>query len=93
MKVKNFDQAIAQANNSPYGLRTSIYTNDSDIWQRFFDEIEAPGIAISTDHLYFDEFYPHLGGLKTSGVFGGKYFFEVLSYMKYRHFPSRFAGR
>lgn len=23
-----------------------------------------------------------------SGVFGGKYFYEVLSYMKCRHFPS-----
>lgn len=87
MKVKDFDQAIDQANNTPYGLRTSVYSDDPTIWQRFFDEIKAPGIAINTDHLYFDDFFPHLGGLKTSGIFGGKYFYEALTYLKYRHFP------
>jgi acyl-CoA reductase-like NAD-dependent aldehyde dehydrogenase len=88
MKVRSIEHAIAQANNSPYGLRTSVYTNTPEIWQQFFDEIEAPGVAINTDHLHFDDYYPHLGGLKTSGVFGGKYFYEVLTYMKYRHFPA-----
>ena len=87
MKVRSFEQAIAQANNSPYGIRTSVYSEDPDIWHRFFDEIEAPGVAINTDHLHFDTFFPHLGGLKTSGVFGGKYFYEALTYLKYRHFP------
>ncbi len=88
MKIRSFEEAISQANNSPYGLRTSVYTADPEISARFFDEIQAPGIAINTDHLHFDDFYPHLGGLKTSGVFGGKYFYEVLTYMKYRHFPA-----
>ncbi|MFX1532863.1 MAG: aldehyde dehydrogenase family protein [Promethearchaeota archaeon] len=88
MRIKDFDQAIKQANNSPYGLRTSVYSDDPKIWQRFFSEIEAPGVAINTDHLHFDHFFPHLGGLKTSGVFGGKYFYEVLTYLKYRHFPA-----
>ncbi len=88
MKIKDFDQAITQANDSPYGLRTSVYSDDPVITNRFFDEIQAPGVAINTDHLHFDDFYPHLGGLKTSGIFGGKYFYEVLSYLKYRHIPS-----
>lgn len=88
MKIRSFDQAIAQANNTPYGIRTSVYSEDPHIWQRFFDEIEAPGVAINTDHLHFDTFFPHLGGLKTSGVFGGKYFYEALTYLKYRHFPA-----
>ncbi|MFW9831050.1 MAG: aldehyde dehydrogenase family protein [Candidatus Thorarchaeota archaeon] len=88
MKIKTFDEAIKQVNNTPYGLRTSVYTDDPTIWQRFFDEIEAPGVAVNTNHLHFDDYYPHLGGLKTSGVFGGKYFYEVLTYMKYRHFPA-----
>ncbi len=88
MRIGSFEEAISQANNTPYGLRTSVYSDDPDIWQRFFDEIYAPGIAINTDHLYFDYYYPHLGGLKTSGVFGGKYFYESLTYMKYRHFPA-----
>lgn len=88
MKISSIEQAISQANNTPYGLRTSVYTNTEDVWQQFYDKIEAPGIAINTDHLHFDDYYPHLGGLKTSGVFGGKYFYEVLTYMKYRHFPA-----
>lgn len=88
MKIDSFEQAIAQANNSPYGLRTSVYSEDPGIWQRYFDEIDAPGVAINTDHLHFDDFYPHLGGLKTSGVYGGKYFYEVLTYLKYCHFPA-----
>jgi len=88
MKVNSFEQAITQANNSPYGLRTSVYSEDPEIWQRFFDEIDAPGIAVNTDHLNFDDYYPHLGGLKTSGLFGGKYFYEVLTYLKYMHLPS-----
>jgi acyl-CoA reductase-like NAD-dependent aldehyde dehydrogenase len=88
MKIESFEQAIAQANNSPYGLRTSVYAEDPRIHQRFFDEIEVPGIAINTDHLHFDDYYPHLGGLKTSGIYGGKYFYEVLTYLKYRHFPA-----
>jgi len=89
MKVKSFDQAIAQANNTAYGLRSSVYTDDPTVWHRFFDEIQAPGVGINTDHLHFDDYYTHLGGLKTSGVFGGKYFYEVLTYLKYRHYPSR----
>lgn len=88
MKISSFEQAINQANNSPYGLRTSVYSEDPEIWQRFFDEIEAPGVAVNTDHLHFDDYYPHLGGLKTSGIFGGKYFYEILTYLKYMHLPS-----
>lgn len=88
MKIRTFEEAMNQANNTPYGIRTSVYSEDPTIWQRFFDEIEAPGVAINSDHLHFDTFFPHLGGLKTSGVFGGKYFYEALTYMKYRHFPA-----
>jgi acyl-CoA reductase-like NAD-dependent aldehyde dehydrogenase len=88
MKIDSFEQAITQANNTPYGLRTSVYSDDPEIWERFFDEIEAPGVAINTEHIHFDNFYPHLGGLKTSGINGGKYFYEILTYMKYRHFPA-----
>ncbi|MHA2316057.1 MAG: aldehyde dehydrogenase family protein, partial [Candidatus Hermodarchaeia archaeon] len=65
MKIRSFEEAMNQANNSPYGIRTSVYSDDPTIWQRFFDKIEAPGVAINSDHLHFDTFFPHLGGLKT----------------------------
>lgn len=86
MKIHNFEEAINQANNTSYGLRTSVYTDDPEIWGRFFDEIQAPGVCINTDHLHMTDYTPHLGGLKASGVFGGKYFYKILTYMKYRHF-------
>ncbi|MHA2294232.1 MAG: aldehyde dehydrogenase family protein [Candidatus Hodarchaeales archaeon] len=88
MKIHTFEEAINHCNNTQYGLRTSVYSDDPKIWGRFFDEIQAPGVCINTDHLHMDDFIPHLGGLKASGVSGGKYFYEVLSYMKYQHFPS-----
>ena len=88
MKINNFEEAIKQANNTIYGLRTSVYTDNPEIWGRFFDEIQAPGVCINTDHLHMTDFTPHLGGLKASGVFGGKYFYEILTYMKYRQFPA-----
>jgi acyl-CoA reductase-like NAD-dependent aldehyde dehydrogenase len=88
MKIHNFDEAIKQANNTIYGLRTSVYTDDPEVWGRFFDEIQAPGVCINTDHLHMTDFTPHLGGLKKSGVFGGKYFYEILTYLKYRQFPA-----
>ncbi|MFW9905312.1 MAG: aldehyde dehydrogenase family protein [Candidatus Thorarchaeota archaeon] len=84
MKIKNFEETIKPANNTMYGLRTSVYTNNPEIWCRFFDEIQAPSVCINTDHFYKTDFTPHVNGLKTSDVFGGKYFYESLTYMKYR---------
>ncbi len=46
MKIQCFDQAITQANNTPYGIRTSVYSEDPDIWQRFLMKSKHPELQL-----------------------------------------------
>ncbi|MDF1541320.1 MAG: aldehyde dehydrogenase family protein, partial [Candidatus Thorarchaeota archaeon] len=85
LSVSSIDQAIGIANSSRFGLRSSIFTDDPDIRMKWVKEIEAAGVNIGQDHLYFDPHMPHLGGYKDSGIIGGKYFPEMLTRMKYVH--------
>ncbi|MHA1637150.1 MAG: aldehyde dehydrogenase family protein [Candidatus Thorarchaeota archaeon] len=85
MSVSSFEQAITIANSSRFGLRSSIFTEDPAIRMQWVKGIEAGGITVGQDHLYFDPHMPHLGGYKDSGIIGGKYFPEMLTRMKYVH--------
>ncbi|MCK5237997.1 MAG: aldehyde dehydrogenase family protein [Candidatus Thorarchaeota archaeon] len=85
LSVASVDQAIAIANSSRFGLRSSIFTDTPEIRMKWVKEIEAAGVSIGQDHLYFDPHMPHLGGYKDSGIIGGKYFPEMLTRMKYVH--------
>ncbi|RDE14340.1 MAG: hypothetical protein C4K48_06465 [Candidatus Thorarchaeota archaeon] len=83
--VKSVDEAIAVANQSRFGLRSSVITDDIKIRQRWIKEVETAGVGTGDDHLYYDPYMPHLGGYKDSGIIGGKYFTTMLSRMKYVH--------
>lgn len=85
LSVSSVDQALAIANSSRFGLRSSIFTDDVGVQMQWVKEIEAAGVNIGQDHLYFDPHMPHLGGYKDSGIIGGKYFPEMLTRMKYVH--------
>ena len=85
MRVSSVEQALEIANATRFGLRSSIYTGDSNIRMQWVKQIEAGGINVGQDHLYFDPHMPHLGGYKDSGIIGGKYFPEMLTRMKYVH--------
>jgi lactaldehyde dehydrogenase len=85
MSVSSVDEAIAIANSSRFGLRSSIFTEDPKIRTKWSKEIKAAGVSIGQDHLYFDPHMPHLGGYKDSGIIGAKYFQEMLTRMKYIH--------
>lgn len=85
MKVRSVDEALKIANSSRFGLRSSVFTGDVTVRQRWAKEIEAAGVNVGQDHLYFDPYMPHLGGYKDSGVIGGKYFPVMLTRMKYVH--------
>jgi lactaldehyde dehydrogenase len=85
MSVKTVDEAINIANSSRFGLRSSVFTDDSSVRTKWAKEIEAAGVAIGQDHLYFDPHMPHLGGYKDSGIIGAKYFPVMLTRMKYVH--------
>ncbi|MBI4669808.1 MAG: aldehyde dehydrogenase family protein [Elusimicrobia bacterium] len=65
-KVQNFEQALALANESPYGLTASIHTSNIHRAMLFTQKIQS-GVAVVNGGTYGSE--PHLpfGGLKQSG--------------------------
>jgi len=85
MPVESVDSALKIANNSRFGLRSSVFTTDINVRRRWVKEIQAAGVGIGADHVYYDPYMPHLGGYKDSGIIGGKYFTTMLSRMKYVH--------
>ncbi len=83
--VNSVDRALKVANSSRFGLRSSIFTNDLKAKQQWAKGIQAAGVTVMQDHLYFDPYMPHLGGYKDSGIIGAKNFQVMLTRMKYIH--------
>ncbi len=65
-RVKSFDEAIALANDSPFGLTASVHTQNINRAMTFLARIQA-GVAVVNGGTYGSE--PHLpfGGLRQSG--------------------------
>jgi betaine-aldehyde dehydrogenase len=66
MPFRSFEQAIALANDSPYGLGASLMSNDPKLVKQFFEEVRAGTIWIN-DPLT-DNYAGPFGGMKMSGV-------------------------
>jgi alpha-ketoglutaric semialdehyde dehydrogenase len=65
-RVNSFDEAIALANDSPFGLTASIHTQSLNRAMTFLERIQS-GVAVVNGGTYGSE--PHLpfGGLRQSG--------------------------
>jgi len=66
MSYRTFDEAIALANDSKYGLGANLYTHDPLKAKRFFEEVEAGTLWIN-DPLTDNDAGP-FGGFKMSGL-------------------------
>jgi succinate-semialdehyde dehydrogenase/glutarate-semialdehyde dehydrogenase len=65
-RVEDFDEAVRLANDTPYGLGSSIWTNDVRLINRAAREIEAGMTWVNQIHFGYDEL--PFGGIKQSGI-------------------------
>lgn len=67
IRVKDFEEGLAVANNVKYGLTSSIYTNDASRIFQFIDEIET-GITHVNSPTVGGEAHLPFGGIKGTGM-------------------------
>jgi len=65
-RVKDFDEAIALANDSPFGLTAAIHTQNIHRAMTFIGRIQA-GVAVVNGGTYGSEPHMPFGGLRQSG--------------------------
>jgi len=76
MKVKDEDEAVRLANDSPYGLASSVWTSSPERAKRVGRQMEAGGVNINNAMTHVFQFPLPMGGWKSSGLgrrFGGSY--------------------
>jgi len=75
MPFSDFDEALRRANDTPYGLGSSIWTHDARLIHRAAQEIEAGMTWVNQIHYGYDEL--PFGGVKASG-YGKEHGIEAL---------------
>jgi succinate-semialdehyde dehydrogenase / glutarate-semialdehyde dehydrogenase len=74
-RFTDFDDAIEKANDTPYGLGSSIWTHDARLIHRAGQEIDSGMTWVNQIHYGYDEL--PFGGVKASG-FGKEHGIEAL---------------
>lgn len=80
MRVEDEAEALAQANNTEYGLSSCVFTRDAERGVRFAQQIEA-GMAHVNDQPVNDLPFSPFGGEKNSGVgrFNGRWAIDAFT--------------
>jgi acyl-CoA reductase-like NAD-dependent aldehyde dehydrogenase len=63
----DFDKALAEVNNSTYGLQAGVFTRDITRIQKAWDELEVGGVMINEVPSFRVDHMPY-GGVKDSGL-------------------------
>ena len=67
LRVRDFDEAMTVANDSQYGLTSSIFTGDSNLIFRFVNEIETGMTHVNSPTTGGEAHIP-FGGVKLTGI-------------------------
>lgn len=67
LRVKDFDEAMRVANDSDYGLSSSVFSNDTNMIYRFIDEIESGMTHVNSPTTGGEAHIP-FGGVKQTGL-------------------------
>jgi acyl-CoA reductase-like NAD-dependent aldehyde dehydrogenase len=68
MKVRDAEEALRLANDSPYGLQASIYTGDPGKGERLARQVEAGVVTINDSQINYVALELPMGGWKASGL-------------------------
>ena len=68
MKVKDADEAVEMANDSPYGLAASVWTKDAAKGEAVARRIEAGAVCVNDAMLNYAALELPMGGWKESGL-------------------------
>jgi acyl-CoA reductase-like NAD-dependent aldehyde dehydrogenase len=68
MKVRDADEAVVLANDSPYGLQASVWTKDVAKGERLARMIEAGVVSVNDHQLNYVALELPMGGWKASGL-------------------------
>ena len=68
MKVKDADEAVRLANDSPYGLGASVFTRDTDRGEQIARRIEAGAANVNDAMINYTVLELPMGGAKASGL-------------------------
>jgi acyl-CoA reductase-like NAD-dependent aldehyde dehydrogenase len=68
MKVKDVDEAVELANDSPYGLQASVWTKDVERGEQIARRIESGVVCVNDAQLNYVALELPMGGWKDSGV-------------------------
>jgi acyl-CoA reductase-like NAD-dependent aldehyde dehydrogenase len=63
----DFDSALRQINNSPYGLQAGIFTRDAKLMFQAYEELEIGGLIAGDVPSFRIDHMPY-GGVKESGL-------------------------
>jgi acyl-CoA reductase-like NAD-dependent aldehyde dehydrogenase len=84
MPFDDIDQAVALANDSPFGLQGAVFTRDIAAAMQFSEQFDVGSLWINEASRFRLDMYP-FGGVKSSGVGreGIRYAIEELSQLKF----------